>query len=65
MNNSLFKSKPQWKSVKYFIEFYDLSKAQAYKLIKMPNFPYMHIGEKGLRVDMSKTDTWFKDYFGR
>ena len=59
------KTKANWKSVKYFIEYYDLSKAQAYKLIKLPGFPYMNIGEKGIRVNMSETDNWFKNYFGR
>ena len=58
------KTKANWKSVKYFIEYYDLSKAQAYKLIKLPDFPYMNIGEKGIRVNMSETDNWFKNYFG-
>lgn len=61
----LRKPKANWKSVKYFIEYYDLSKAQAYKLIKLPGFPYMNIGEKGIRVNMSETDNWFKNYFGR
>lgn len=61
----LKKTKANWKSVKYFIEYYDLSKAQAYKLIKLPGFPYMNIGEKGIRVNMSETDNWFKNYFGR
>jgi hypothetical protein len=61
----LRKTKANWKSVKYFIEYYDLSKAQAYKLIKLPGFPYMNIGEKGIRVNMSETDNWFKNYFGR
>lgn len=61
----LAKPKANWKSVKYFIEYYDLSKAQAYKLIKLPGFPYMNIGEKGIRVNMSETDNWFKNYFGR
>ena len=61
----LRKTKANWKSVKYFIEYYDLSKAQAYKLIKLPGFPYMNIGEKGIRVNMTETDNWFKNYFGR
>ena len=61
----LTKPKANWKSVKYFIEYYDLSKAQAYKLIKLPGFPYMNIGEKGIRVNMNETDNWFKNYFGR
>lgn len=59
------KPKANWKSVKYFIEYYDLSKAQAYKLIKLPGFPYMNIGEKGIRVNMAETDNWFKNYFWR
>lgn len=61
----LIKTKANWKSVKYFIEYYDLSKSQAYKLIKSPGFPYMNIGEKGIRVNMAETDNWFKNYFGR
>lgn len=42
----LNKTKANWKSVKYFIEYYDLSNAHAYKLIKLPGFPYMKTGEK-------------------
>lgn len=61
----LNKPRANWKSVKYFIEYYDLSKAQAYKLIKQPDFPYMSIGEKGIRVNMSETDNWFKTHFRR
>lgn len=61
----LSKPRANWKSVNYFIEYYDLSKAQAYKLIKMPGFPYMKTGIKSIRVDMSKTDEWFNMYFRR
>lgn len=42
----LSKPRANWKSVKTFIEYYDLSKAHAYKLIKLPGFPYMKTGEK-------------------
>lgn len=65
MSNLLSKIRPNWKSVNYFIEYYSLSKSQAYKLIKMPGFPYMHIGTKGIRVNMNQTDEWFEKYFGR
>ena len=61
----LSKPRANWKSVKYFIEYYDLSKAQAYKIIHLPDFPYMKTGEKNIKIDMSKTDKWFNDYFGR
>lgn len=65
MSNLLSKTRANWKNVNYFIEYYSLSKSQAYKLIKMPDFPCMHIGAKGVRVDMNKTDEWFEKYFGR
>lgn len=61
----LSKPKANWKSVKYFIEYYDLSRAHAYKLLKLPGFPCIKTGEKSLKVNMSETDKWFQDYFGR
>lgn len=63
MYNSLLKTKANWKNVKYFTEYYSLSKAQAYKLIKRPDFPCMNIGIKGIRVNMNETDEWFKKTF--
>ena len=61
----LNRTRANWKSVKYFINYYDLSKSHAYKLIKLPVFSYMKTGEKNIKIDMSKTDKWFEDYFGR
>ena len=61
----LSKQRANWKSAKYFAEYYDLSKAQVYKLMQLPGFPYMRTGERNYRIDMNKTDEWFNQYFRR
>ena len=65
MRNMLSKTRANWKSVKHFAEYYDLSKSHAYALLKEPEFPYMRTGTRNIRIDMNKTDKWFHDYFRR
>jgi len=50
---------PNWKSVKAFMEKYDLKKSKAYELIKQDGFPKMKIGDSGIRVNLNATDEWF------
>lgn len=61
----LSKPRANWKSVKYVTEYYDLSPQHCYNLAKLPNFPCMKIGKRGIRIDMSRIDKWFEDYFRR
>lgn len=35
-----------WKPVKFFQEYYDLSKALAYKIVAMEGFPKKYVAEK-------------------
>lgn len=50
---------PNWKSVKAFMEKYDLKRTRAYELVKQDDFPKMKTGKKGMRVNLNATDEWF------
>lgn len=54
-----------WKPVKYFQDYYDLSKALAYKIVAMEGFPKKYVAEKTIRVDMSKTDEFMEKMFNQ
>lgn len=62
MINNLNNSKEKWVTVNKFIEYYDLSRSTAYKLIHEPDFPSRKISPCGYRVDLNKTDEFFKKY---
>lgn len=53
----------KWVTVKKFIEYYDLKPTRAYELVHHKDFPSMKIGPKGIRVDLSKTDDFFKKHY--
>lgn len=61
--NICSKTRAQWKSVKFFQEYYSLSKALAYKIVQMKDFPMKYVGEKTIRVDMSRTDDFMDKAF--
>lgn len=52
-----------WKPVKFFQDYYSLSKALAYKIVSMDGFPKKYVAEKTIRVDMSKTDEFMEKMF--
>ncbi|HBB27653.1 MAG TPA: hypothetical protein DC000_00085 [Clostridiales bacterium] len=52
-----------WVSVEKFRQYYDLKKTRAYELIHAKGFPSMKIGPKGVRVNLAKTDEFFKKYY--
>lgn len=49
-----------WVTVPKFIEHYDLSSATAYRLIHAKGFPSQRVSKRAYRVDLSKTDEYFK-----
>ncbi|MBP1924633.1 hypothetical protein J2Z76_000486 [Sedimentibacter acidaminivorans] len=57
------KSQENWVTVMSFIEHYDLSKTLAYTLIHHKNFPCQRVSKRAYRVDLNKTDEFFKKYF--
>jgi len=61
--NILSTKRAIWKPVKYFQDYYDLSKGLAYKLVAMEGFPKKYVAEKTIRVDMSKTDDFMQKMF--
>lgn len=52
-----------WKSMKYFMEYYDLKPTFAYELVNREDFPMKRVGAKKIIVDMSKTDEYFDKHF--
>ena len=50
---------PNWKSVKVFMEKYDLKKTKAYELIKESDFQALKTGKRGIKVNINATDDWF------
>lgn len=56
---------PKYVPVKTFQEQYRLSKAEAYKLLKMPEFQeaIFKIGERGIRVDIELAHKILKQLF--
>lgn len=52
--------KEEWVSVPKFKEHYDLSTATAYRLIHAKGFPSVKVSKRAYRVDLSKTDDYFK-----
>lgn len=50
----------EWVSVPKFIEHYDLSSTTAYRLIHAKGFPAQRVSKRAYRVDLSKTDEYFK-----
>lgn len=55
--------KDNWVKVSKFIEYYDLKPTTAYELVHHKDFPSMKIGPKGIRVNLAKTDEFFKKYY--
>ena len=53
-----------WVSVPKFIEHYDLSSTTAYRLIHAKGFPAQRVSKRAYRVDLSKTDEYFKSLGG-
>lgn len=51
------RARKKYITVKEFQEQYSLSKAQAYKILAMPEFEEskIKIGEKGIRLDLDRT----------
>ena len=52
-----------YKPVKEFAEYYGLKLSYAYELVSRPDFPSKKVGEKLIRVDMTKTDEFFEKHF--
>lgn len=52
-----------WKPVKYFQDYYDLSKGLAYKLVSMDGFPKKYVGDKTIRVNMAEVDEFMEKRF--
>jgi predicted DNA-binding transcriptional regulator AlpA len=50
----------EWVSVPKFIEHYDLSSSTAYNLIHAKGFPSQRVSKRAYRVDLSKTDEYFR-----
>jgi len=53
----------QWVSVLKFMEHYDLSSSAAYRLIHAKEFPALRVSKRAYRVDLSRTDEYFKKHF--
>lgn len=53
----------EWVTVAEFIEHYNLSKTLAYTLIHAVGFPMQRVSKRAYRVDLSKTDDYFKKTF--
>jgi predicted DNA-binding transcriptional regulator AlpA len=50
----------EWVTIPKFIEHYDLSSATAYRLIHAKGFPSQRVSKRAYRVDLSKTDEYFR-----
>ena len=61
--NICSRTRANWKPVKFFYNYYSLSKALAYKIVQMDGFPKKYVAEKTIRVDMSKTDEFMEKRF--
>lgn len=61
--NICSRQRAQWKPVKFFQEYYSLSKPLAYKIVQMKGFPMKYVAEKTIRVDMSQTDEFMDKMF--
>lgn len=57
------KKTEQWVTVAEFVEHYNLSKTLAYTLIHAVGFPSMKVSKRAYRVDLSRTDEYFKKYY--
>jgi hypothetical protein len=55
----------EWVTVRKFIEHYNLSISLAYELIHTAGFPSIKVSKRAYRVDLSKTDEYFKKYFNQ
>lgn len=53
----------EWVTVAEFIEHYHLSKTLAYTLIHHKNFPCQRVSKRAYRVDLNKTDEFFKKHY--
>lgn len=54
----------EWVSISKFMEHYDLSSSTAYRLIHAKGFPAQKVSKRAYRVDLSKTDEYFKSLGG-
>ena len=52
-----------WVTVGKFMDHYNLKPAKAYELVNHKDFPSMKIGPKGIRVNLAKTDEFFKKFY--
>lgn len=52
--------KEEWVSVPKFMEHYDLPSSSAYRIIHAKGFPAQRVSKRAYRVDLSKTDEYFK-----
>ena len=52
-----------YKPVSVFAEAYGIGTTKAYELIKMEGFPMKKLGEKCIRVNMTKVDEWLDKQF--
>ncbi|NYB73410.1 hypothetical protein HZF24_04570 [Sedimentibacter hydroxybenzoicus DSM 7310] len=50
----------EWVTVPKFMEHYDLSSATAYRIIHAKGFPSQRVTKRAYRVDLSRTDKYFK-----
>lgn len=50
----------EWVTVQEFMEYYNLSSSTAYRLIHDKKFPAQRVSKRAYRVDLSKTDEYFK-----
>lgn len=53
----------QWVTVPKFMEFYDLSSSTAYRLIHAKGFPALKVSKRAYRIDLSRTDEYFKTHY--
>lgn len=49
-----------WVTVKEFMAHYKLPRALAYTVIHAKNFPMLRVGKEAIRINLSKTDEFFK-----
>lgn len=47
-----------YKTVRNFAEYYDLKPSTAYKMVNEEDFPKIKVGQKGIRVDMTRVAEW-------
>lgn len=62
--NKVNKKEHNWVvTVKEFMEHYNISSSAAYEKIHAKGFPSMKVGPRSYRVDLNKTDEFFKKFY--